>query len=143
MNVQSQQGRERRRRTVSAAEILFLVAILLCVLLLFTGSLSTFLSILYSPFLFIILVVIITEYIILKGADRSRIYRIEIDRLRDKRKEDIAFSREIETELQRLVSALSELEATDTKQRRIPWKKITEETREKLQELLQRMKMKT
>ena len=141
--MQSQRGRERRRRTVSGAEILFLVAILLCVLLLFTGSLSTFLSILYSPFSFIILVVIITEYIILKGADRSRIYRIEIDRLRDKRKEDIAFSREIETELQRLVSALGELEATDAKQRRIPWKKITEETREKLQELLQRMKMKT
>ncbi len=140
--MQSQRGRERRR-TPTAAEILILVAILLCVLLLFTGSLSTFLSILYSPFSFIILVVIITEYIILKGADRSRIYRIEIDRLRDKRKDDIAFSREIETELQRLVSALCELEATDAKQRRISWKKITEETREKLQELLQRMKMKT
>lgn len=143
MNVESQQGRERRRHTLSAAEILILIAILLSVLLLFTGSFTTFLSILYSPFSFIIIVVIITEYIILKGADRSRIYRLEIDRLREKRKEDITFSREIETELHRLVSALSELEASDAKQRRVPWKKITEETREKLQELLQRMKTKT
>jgi purine-cytosine permease-like protein len=143
MDAENKHSHERRRRAVTSAEILVIAAILLCIVLLFTGSFSTFFSILYSPFSFIILVVIITEYIILKGTDRSRIYRIEIDRLREKRKEDIAFNREIEAELQKLQSALNEPVGTDSGQRRIPWKKVSEETREKLQKLLQRMKTKT
>jgi hypothetical protein len=90
--------------------IILLLLVFLLVLLLITNSYQTLIDILYSPFSFAILLIIVLEYVILKGVDRSRIYRLEIERLRSKRAEDIALWRDLEGHLSDALRTLQKLD---------------------------------
>jgi len=90
------------RSSYLLAEIILILVILVGVLLLITHDWDLFFSILYSPYSFILLVVIILEYIILKGMDRSRIYKLEIERLKRKRHRDLEFHVRMEKQIREL-----------------------------------------
>jgi hypothetical protein len=101
---------EKKRWLFPLLRIILLLFIFLLVLLLITNSYQTLVDILYSPFSFAIMLIIVLEYIILKGVDRSRIYRLEIERLRSKRAEDIALWRDLEGHLSDALSTLQKLD---------------------------------
>jgi hypothetical protein len=66
---------------------------------------------LYHPFAAFVAVVMLVEYVILKGADRSAIYRRELEAARLKRREDLLMLRRLEGRLVELESELRGREA--------------------------------
>jgi len=95
---------------ITIAEAIILTILIFVLLLFFSGHLPQFLGLIYSPVSFLILVIIIGEYIILKGIDRSRIYRIQLRALRSKRNDDIQFLRAVEQKILEIEKALDEAE---------------------------------
>lgn len=94
---------------ITAVEIVIIFIISLCVLLLVTNNVEAFISILYSPVAFLVLVVALVEYIILKSADRSRIYRIELDHLRRRVMDHIMLFNTLERNLDEIQKNLAKL----------------------------------
>jgi hypothetical protein len=93
----------------SSEIIIMMVILLLCMIFVngkferLTEIISGFLT---SSYAVLLAVVILVEYLILKGADRSAHYRLELRAARAKRRDDILALREIETELLALRSRL-------------------------------------
>jgi hypothetical protein len=96
-------GRMRNAWLVVAIITIFLIGLFIQV------GWRTFLESLYRPAAVILIVFLAIEYIIIKGRDRSRIYRIELQSLREKRREDIEFIRNLEEDLEQIDEVLAEL----------------------------------
>ncbi|MCX7765484.1 MAG: hypothetical protein N2246_02105 [Candidatus Sumerlaeia bacterium] len=94
---------------VTTMEVVIICVIALCVLLLVTNNVETFIRVLYNPISFLVLVVILGEYIILKSADRSRIYKIELEQLRRRQLEYLKVFHRLEQELDKLAGAIANL----------------------------------
>ena len=90
------------------AEIILGIVVLLGILLLLTNDVRLFISLLYSPYSFLVLVVMLLEYIFLKSMDRSRIYKLEIDRLEKMRLKERAFRQRLEKEIDEILELLDE-----------------------------------
>ena len=103
----SQKSRRTHPVRITAVEIVIICIISLCVLLLVTNSVEAFISMLYSPVAFLVLVVALVEYIILKSADRSRIYRIELDHLRRRVMDHIMLFNTLERNLDEIQKILA------------------------------------
>ena len=101
------------------ALIILGIIVILCVLLLLTGDVSLFISILYSPFSFLLLVVVLLEYVILKSMDRSRIYKLELEKLKRKRDREMMFRQRLESEFKGLKKYLEEEESGEELQSRL------------------------
>lgn len=71
-------------KPLSFLEIFIMILIVLGILLAWSGSFYTFLNYFYNPYSFLIIVIMVIEYIILKGRDRSRIYKIQIKHLKER-----------------------------------------------------------
>ncbi len=99
---------------ISALEVIIICLICLCILLLVTNNVESFISMLYSPVAFLLLVVILVEYIILKSADRSRIYKIEVDKLRGRLIEHIKLFQSIEENLDEMHKTVDRLQDEET-----------------------------
>ncbi len=93
MSVGSQPARENRRRVRSGDVILVLLlgAVLFA---LFTFDFRQIFQVLYSPTAGIVLLVVIVEFLVLKSVDRTRLFRLEINRLRKWRRNDETLLRE-------------------------------------------------
>jgi hypothetical protein len=66
---------------------------------------------LYSPTAVVIAIIMLVEYLILKGSDRTEIYRRELEAARQRRRDDLLALRNMESQLVDLRSRLaSELE---------------------------------
>ncbi|HOR27578.1 MAG TPA: hypothetical protein PLG73_06125 [Candidatus Sumerlaeota bacterium] len=92
----------RQRLRIGPGEIIILMTIGILALIVITGNLRNLRAILnwlYSPYAAFIVVIMLVEYLLLKGADRSHIYRRELDAARQKRRDDLLALRQIETEL--------------------------------------------
>jgi len=79
-----------------------------------TGKFGRILDFLYSPYAAFLAVVMIAEYVIVKGADRSSLYRRGMEAAREKRQEDLLTFRAMETVLHSVredVSKLGEIAA--------------------------------
>lgn len=70
---------------------------------------AQFLKFLYNPAAIVLVVILMLEYILLQGRDRTRIYKIELEKLHEKRNQDIEFMRNLEQELNHLDESLSPL----------------------------------
>ncbi len=70
--------------------------------MIWSGWAGSLLKYLYEPLPIIVIVILMIEYILLKGRDRSRIYKIELEKMRKKRAGDIEFMRNLERDLQGL-----------------------------------------
>lgn len=77
--------------------ILILIGVL--TLIIVTNNSNNIIQTLYSPFPAIIAIVMLIEYLILKGSDRAPIYRRELEAAREKRRDDLLTMRAIETRL--------------------------------------------
>ncbi|MFW6304082.1 MAG: hypothetical protein ACOC2L_05615 [Candidatus Sumerlaeota bacterium] len=96
-------GRMRNAWLIIAIITVFLIGLILQV------GWETFLDLLYRPVAIVIIVFLAIEYILIKGRDRSRIYRIELQQLREKRREDIEFIRNLEEDLEKMDETLAKL----------------------------------
>lgn len=56
----------------------------------------------YSPWLMAVIILMLVEYIVLKGRDRTRILQIERDHMKQKKEKDVRFFREVEEEISQL-----------------------------------------
>lgn len=70
---------------------------------------DTFANRLYGAFAVLLIVILMVEYILLKGRDRSRVYKIELEALREKRERDVGSMRQLEATLGHLDTSLKSL----------------------------------
>jgi hypothetical protein len=84
---------------VKNAVLLLGIVVVFVIGLILTIQGKDFLRSLYSPVAIIVVIFLAIEYIALKGRDRSRIYKIELDHARTKRRQDLEFLRGVEKEL--------------------------------------------
>ena len=99
-----------KRPRFGPAEILILMVIALIVLVLIThnfGSIDLLYEKLYSGTSVFIAVIMLVEFLLLKGSDRSPIYMRELDAARQRRRNDLLAMREMETQLVELRSRLA------------------------------------
>jgi len=94
-----------------AVEVVLLVIIVFCVAVLLTQDLDLVIHTIYSPLAIIFLVVVFVEYLFIKSGDRSRLYQIELERMREREEAYVARTRraleEIHSTLERCRKALS------------------------------------
>lgn len=89
----------RGRPRIGSGEIIILMAIGILTLIVVTGNHRLILDKLYSPTTAFIAVVMLVEYLLLKGSDRTAIYRRELEAARQKRRDDLLALRDLETQL--------------------------------------------
>lgn len=95
--------------------ILFVMGVLS--LIIATGNARRVFDALFTPTAIVIVVIMLFEYLLLKGADRSDIYRRELDAARQKRRDDLLALHEMETRLIELNTRLDQaLEVGETVQ---------------------------
>jgi len=92
----------RRRPKFGSGEIIILILIGLLVLIVVTGNLKSILDRIFGVTTALVVVVMLVEYLILKGSDRSAIYRRELEVARLKRRDDLLALRDLETQLEDL-----------------------------------------
>lgn len=78
----------RLRRRIRTGDIIVVILFLSIVLVVMQFDFTELFAIVYHPVAGLILLVVLVEFIWLKSGDRTRIYKIEIDKLRRSRRED-------------------------------------------------------
>jgi uncharacterized membrane protein YcjF (UPF0283 family) len=97
-------ARKRHRRKIllpRIGESILIAVAVVCLAILIMQDVWSVVEFLYSPLAIILLVVVFAEFLILKGGDRSRLYRLEIERMREREQEQIERLRLAVDELQR------------------------------------------
>ena len=94
--------------------ILAIVVIFLGGIFLSGGGLD-FVRSLYGPVAVIVVILLIVEYVVLKGRDRSRFYRIEIEQMREKRRSDAELLRHLGTRMRDICQRVDALDLGDEK----------------------------
>lgn len=106
----------RRRPKIGSGEIIILMIIGILILIVVTGNLRFIWEKLYSAYSAFIAMIMLFEYLLLKGSDRSGIYRRELEAARQKRRDDLLALRDMETQLiearARLATALERTDAS-------------------------------
>ena len=88
---------EFKKPRFGSGEIIVLIGIGLLTLLILMKGDRAILDWLYSPTAVVLAVVMVVEYLLLKGSDRSAIYRRERDAAREIRRDDMLALRGMET----------------------------------------------
>ena len=96
----------RPRLRPRSGELFILISIGVVILTALTGHLEDVFRVLYSPYAAFVAVVMLIEYIVLKGADRSAVYQRELEAARAKRREELLAMKKIETTLESLKRSL-------------------------------------
>lgn len=103
-----------RRPKFGSGEMIILIVIGILALIVVTGNSMIILEKLYSGTSVAIVVVMLLEYLLLKGSDRSPIYRRELEAARVKRRDDLLALRDLETQIVGLRGSLANaLERTE------------------------------
>ena len=89
----------RRRPRFGSGEIIILIVIGVLILIVVTGNYARIIEAIYGGYTVLIAVIMLVEYLILKGGDRSDLYRRELEVARHKRRDDLLALREMETQL--------------------------------------------
>lgn len=134
--------RERRSRPrrprVTNARLIVAILVVFTIGAILSGEAAAFLSKLYGGAAIVLMVVLIIEYIVLKGRDRSRIYKIEIESMREKRHKDLEFLQSVERELAGLDESLQVLADIMPEDKTLVAHEIAH-TRQRLEVLLKRL----
>ena len=78
----------RRRRRLRSGDIIVVLLFLVLLLMLVQFNFTELFAILYHPVAGLVLLVVLVEFLWLKSGDRTRIYKLEIDKLRRLRREE-------------------------------------------------------
>lgn len=95
------------RPRFGSGEIIILIVMGLLALIILTNNLGALWEKLYSGYSIAIVVIMLVEYLLLKGSDRSPIYRRELEAARVKRRDDLLALRDLETQLVELRGRLA------------------------------------
>jgi hypothetical protein len=98
-------------RSPSPLEWLLGGIVVVCLFLLLTQDFNLILQVFYSRFSFLILVLMIIEFLILKSIDRSKVYRMELERLRELQDAELIVKRRLESRLEQLLQKATQLAA--------------------------------
>ncbi len=110
---------KRLRLRLGPGDLIILVVIGVLALIIITGRWKEIFGWFYSPTSVVVVVIMLVEYLILKGSDRSAIYRRELEAAREKRGGDLLALRAMEARLVELRARLvAELERNDPQQLR-------------------------
>jgi ABC-type multidrug transport system fused ATPase/permease subunit len=85
---------QRRGRVVHSSDLWIVLAVAVVVILFLSNMIWPLAEMLYGPAAFVVAAVMIVEFLILKARDRSRFYRLELQLMRNRRREDIRLLRE-------------------------------------------------
>jgi hypothetical protein len=85
--------------------------VVVVLVLLITDAIRPLIERIYSPWALALLVVMLIEYLVLKARDRSRFHRMEIQMIRNRRREDLRLLRETCEGLERTIERLRDLRA--------------------------------
>jgi len=118
---------KNRKSSHLIPQIVLIIVVLLGVLLLLTNDINVFFSILYSPYSFLLMVVVLVEYVVMKGLDRSRVYKLENERLKAKRQKELALRQNLEKKLTDIQSEIGDAKSSEC-------------LREQIQEILRSLK---
>ncbi len=80
--------RRSRRSRVRVGDIVIVLLVCVSAVLLYNYSLADIFALVYHPVPGLIALVMIAEFLWLKSGDRTRVYRLEIDKLRGQRRRD-------------------------------------------------------
>ena len=100
-----------RRLHLRSGEMMIMIIIALLVLVGLTGNFSRIAEWLLAPYTAFIAIVMLVEYLVLKGADRSKIYQKDLQALRERRKSDLLLLRDLEAQLAAIKAELEALAA--------------------------------
>ena len=105
---------ERRKNHVprkgpSPIEYLLLGIIIIACILLGTQDQELFLKIFYSEFSFLILMIMIIEFLVIKSSDRSKVYLSELEKLRIAGESNLSLVREVDDQLEQALKLVVEL----------------------------------
>jgi hypothetical protein len=89
----------KKRPKFGPGEIIILIVIGILLLIVVTGNYQVILKTLLGPYTAFVAVMMLVEYLILKGSDRSDIYRRELEAARNVRRDDLLALRDMETRL--------------------------------------------
>lgn len=103
----------RPRYRLRSGELIILITLGLVALIVVSGNFGAIFEKLYSPYAAFVAVVMLVEYVLLKGADRSALYQRELEAARAKRREDLLMFRALESELEEMKSSLGRDGADD------------------------------
>ncbi len=99
------------------------VFLVIAILVVFTtgvflaGGFGRFVAVIYDPVALAVAALLFGQYVLLKGRDRSRLYRIELDRMREKRAEDLRFLQGMAKELEALEKDVATIPASSRESR--------------------------
>ncbi|MCC5875395.1 MAG: hypothetical protein JJU11_04150 [Candidatus Sumerlaeia bacterium] len=100
---------KRLSKRVRTGDIIVVILFLAIILMLIQFNLTELFALIYNPVAGLVLLIIIVEFLWLKSGDRTRIYKLEIDKLRKSRRDDEELLRRTKTIL---AESLSDSEAT-------------------------------
>ena len=83
-----EEAKSRRGQRVRSGDVLLVVVVAAVALVLVNVDPATLFGLLYHPVAGLILLIMIVEFLWLKSGDRTRVYKLEIDRLRLQRRHD-------------------------------------------------------
>ncbi len=82
-------GRKKsRRKRVRSGDLIVLLIAAVVIIIVYNYQVSDIVGVLYNPWVGVVLVIMILEFLILKSGDRTRVYRLELDKLRESRRKD-------------------------------------------------------
>lgn len=129
----------RRKPRFGSGEIIILIIIGLLTLIVVTDNWRLILNKLYSGQAALIVVVMLVEYLLLKGSDRTALYRRELDAARQKRRDDLLALRDMETQLVELRARLAQALEGET-EAPPPLRETLEQARQAGDQLLTRLR---
>lgn len=133
-----------KRKRSRTGELAAAITIGVIGLIVVTGNFRPIVRVLYSPYAGFVAVVMLVEYIILKGADRSALYRRELEAARAKRRDDLLAMQKIEAALveldEELAGAEGDADVEGPGDVGESMRELARSSREKLRDALQRLR---
>lgn len=79
---------KRLSKRIRTGDIIVVILFLAIILMLIQFDFTELFALIYNPIAGLVLLIVIVEFLWLKSGDRTRIYKLEIDKLRKSRRED-------------------------------------------------------
>jgi hypothetical protein len=119
--------RRIRRRSPNSGDLFFLLAIFSLILIVVLVGINDLTSIIYSRWAGIILLITVIQYLVLKSMDRTRVYQMENQRLRDLRRTDRLMLRRVRDIIEDRLAAEPAPPAEEQADERTRWRARAEE----------------
>jgi purine-cytosine permease-like protein len=105
----SHTDRPRRPRRIHSSDLWVLLLFVAILFLFLSGTFENVLDVLYSRLAFVLIVVMLVEFLVLKTRDRSRFYRMQLQMTSNRRREDLRLLRETRDTLAECSECLNDL----------------------------------